>query len=492
MNSYQAKSEGTHIMAKKESLLLTEGPITKQIILYTLPLMGGLIFQQLYSVVDTIVVGKFINDAALAAIGSTSPTINMLIGFMIGMTTGIGVLVAQFFGAGDFRHLRQTACTSVLVCLIGGLIVTAIGIAAAPALLRFLKTPEDVMGPATVYLRCYFSGGVFISLYNMGASILRSVGDSRRPLFILIVSSIANIILDLLFVLVFDMGMLGVGLATMLAQVLSGIMVLAILVRTQEAYGLPLFRKNQSVRQYLSLSMAKRIFVYGFPSGIQQTIVSFSNMLVQSHINVFGSTVIAGWSAYWRLSDCGMLPVNALVLTATTYVGQHYGSGDFHRLKKGMNRMMLISSIYTVILGLIIWGFCSNLLTLFTDETSVIACGRDAASIVLIAYLPLTLFQILTSGIRGFGKNFMAMLISAGNGCGLRLLYLYTLDFLDFSTAMKPVFASYPVTWINTLICALVYYLYLLRREPPVMTAASDTAADTASRTLMSKGSGKI
>lgn len=479
-------------MAKKESLLLTEGPITKQIILYTLPLMGGLIFQQLYSVVDTIVVGKFINDAALAAIGSTSATINMLIGFMIGMTTGIGVLVAQFFGARDLFHLRQTVCTSVLVCLIGGLIVTGLGVAAAPALLRFLKTPEDVMEPAVVYLRCYFSGGVFISLYNMGASILRSVGDSRRPLLILIVSSIANIILDLLFVLVFHMGMLGVGLATMLAQVLSSIMVLAILFRTPEEYGLPFFKKSQSSGQYLSPAMAKRIFVYGFPAGIQQTIVSFSNMLVQSHINVFGSTVIAGWSAYWRLSDCGMLPVNALVLTATTYVGQHYGSGDFDRLKKGMNRMLLISGVYTVVLGLIIRGFCGTLLTLFTDEASVIASGKDVASVVLPAYLSLALFQILTSGIRGFGKNFMAMLISVGNGCGLRLLYLYALDFLGLSDAMNLVFAAYPVTWVNTLVCALFYYLYLLKRETPVMTAASETAADTASLTLRSKGAGRI
>lgn len=479
-------------MAKKESLLLTEGPITKQIILYTLPLMGGLIFQQLYSVVDTIVVGKFINDAALAAIGSTSATINMLIGFMIGMTTGIGVLVAQFFGARDLFHLRQTVCTSVLVCLIGGLIVTCLGVIAAPALLRFLKTPDDVIGPATVYLRCYFSGGIFISLYNMGASILRSVGDSRRPLLILIVSSITNIILDLLFVLVFNMGMLGVGLATMLAQVLSSIMVLSILFQTPEEYGLPFFQKTHSAGQYVSWAMAKKIFIYGFPAGIQQTIVSFSNMLVQSHINIFGSTIIAGWSAYWRLSDCGMLPVNALVLTATTYVGQHYGSGNFDRLKKGMNRMILISGIYTILLSLTIWGFCGSLLTLFTDETSVIASGKEVASVVLPAYLSLALFQILTSGIRGFGRNFMAMLISAGNGCGLRLLYLYTLDFLGFSTAMKAVFASYPLTWINTFICALVCYLYLLKHETPVMTAASKTAADTASLTRGSKGSGKI
>lgn len=478
-------------MAKKESLLLTEGPITRQIILYTLPLMGGLIFQQLYSVVDTIVVGKFINDAALAAIGSTSATINMLIGFMIGMTTGIGVLVAQFFGAKDQVHLRQTVCTSVLVCLIGGLIVMILGVAAAPTLLRFLKTPEDVMEPATVYLRCYFSGGIFISLYNMGASILRSVGDSKRPLYILIISSAANIILDFLFVLVFQMGMLGVGLATMLAQVLSSVMVLAILFRTPEEYGLPFFKKSQSAGQYLSPAMARKIFVYGFPAGIQQTIVSFSNMLVQSHINVFGSTVIAGWSAYWRLSDCGMLPVNALVLTAATYVGQHYGSGNFDRLKKGMNRMMLISGVYTMVLGFIIYGFCSDLLTLFTDETNVISAGADVAGVVLPAYLSLALFQILTSGIRGFGKNFMAMLISAGNGCVLRLVYLYTLDFLGLSTAMEPVFASYPITWLNTLLCALIYYIYLLRHETPAMTAASETASEKTSFILESKGSGK-
>lgn len=448
------------MLKKEKNINLTEGSIFQNIILFTIPLIGGLVFQQLYSVVDTIVVGRFIGETALAAIGTTAPTINMLIGFMIGMTTGIGVLVSQFFGAKDELQLKQCVCTSVLMCLLGGLLVTTIGIIFTPFLLQVLKTPANVFPHASLYLRCYFSGGVFISLYNMGATILRSIGDSKRPLIILIISSIINIILDLVFVLIFSWGIFGVGLATVLSQVFSCFYTLYILSKEGECYCLPTIHGLK--KESLSIEIAKKVFIYGFPAGIQQTIVSFSNMLVQSHINVFGSTVIAGWSAYWRLSDCGMLPINALVLTATTYTGQHFGAGNIKRLRAGMNQIMLLGSVYTVFLCILFYFGIRWLLFPFCDGADVIEKGMIVSRTVLFAYIPLTLFQLLTAAIRGFGKNGMAMLISAGNGCGLRLILLYLFDYLGYSSNMRFVFSSYPLTWVNTFICAIIYYYYFL------------------------------
>ena len=310
-------------MARKSRRLdsdMTQGSIWRQLIEFSLPMMIGLIFQQLYNTVDTIVVGQFVGKEALAAVGTTSSIINMLVGFAAGLSTGSSVIISQCYGSRDHEGLHKAVHTSISITFILAVAFTALGVLWADTLLRLQSTPEDVFPEAHTYLTIYFSGLLGLLLYNMGSGILRAVGDSRRPLYFLVFSAVINTALDLIFVVVLGMGVEGVAYATIIAQFLSALLTLFVLTRDHAPYGI------HWNRLCIDLPTLKRIISIGLPSGIQQAITSFSNVFVQGYINFFGSACMAGWSSYNKLDAFTLIPMQAIAMASTTFVGQNYGA----------------------------------------------------------------------------------------------------------------------------------------------------------------------
>ena len=316
------------LTGKKKTMDMTEGVIWKQLVAFALPLLIGNLFQQLYNTVDSIVVGNFVSTQALAAVGSVTPIINMLIGFFSGLATGAGVVISQYFGAHNGSMVHKSVHTTILMTIVLGVIFTFVGIGLAPVMLRFMSTPDDVMGSSSEYLRIYFGGVIGLMLYNIASGILRAVGDSKRPLYFLIVSSVVNVVLDLVFVIVFKMGVAGVAWATILAQFISAGLALYSLARSDGDYRFVI----RDLR--MDWMVLKKVVRIGLPAGLQMAITSFSNVFVQSYINAFGSSCMAGWTSYSKIDQFVLLPMQSLSLSATTFVGQNLGAGKLARAKK--------------------------------------------------------------------------------------------------------------------------------------------------------------
>jgi len=315
---------------RENQVAMTEGVIWKQLLYFSIPLLLGNLFQQLYNTVDSVVVGNFVGSQALAAVGSSNSLINLIIGMSMGIGTGAGVIISQYYGAGEKEKLQWAVHTSVALSLIGGVLLTLIGVRFSPLLLKWMGTPEDVMPNSVSFLRIFFSGSIFNLVYNMGAGILRAVGDSKRPLYYLGVSSVVNIVLDLLFVAVFKMGTAGAGIATVIAQAVSSVLVVRALMKTRESHRLILSRIAIDKR------MMVRILKLGIPTGIQQSIISLSNVVVQANVNVYGAAAMAGFGAYTKIDGFAMLPLQSFCLASTVFTGHFhkpwlYGS-DFNIL----------------------------------------------------------------------------------------------------------------------------------------------------------------
>ena len=318
-----------NLTKKKQSMDMTQGVIWKQLIAFSIPLLIGNLFQQLYNTVDSIIVGNFVSTEALAAVGSVTPVINMLIGFFTGLATGAGVVISQFFGAKDGERVHKTVHTTLMMTLVLGVFFTFIGIFMTPFLLRFMATPDNVMASSSEYLRIYFGGIIGLMLYNMASGIMRAVGDSQRPLYFLIFSSIVNVILDLLFVVGLHMGVAGVAWATIIAQFASAALALFSLGRSKGDYR---FVPRDLRMDWMIL---KKIIRIGLPAGLQMAVTAFSNVFVQSYINVFGSTCMAGWTSLSKIDQFALLPMQSLALAATTFVGQNLGANNLARAKRG-------------------------------------------------------------------------------------------------------------------------------------------------------------
>lgn len=435
---------------------MTEGKILRPILMFMIPLMIGQFFQQFYSMTDSVIIGNFVDGDALAAISASNQVVNLLIGFFIGLTAGMGVMIAQAHGAGDHKKLRIASNTSLFVCLIGGIIVTLAGFIFSNPLLLWMKTPNEIMEGATIYLNLYFAGAVFNIIYNMGASVLRAVGDSKSPLLVLVISSIVNIVLDLLFVLVFKWGIAGVGIATLIAQIVSAVCVVYLLMKTKESYGIRLnmIRYNKTV--------FADIIRLGVPSGMQHTIITVSNMFVQSNINGFGAAAMSGYSLYWRLDNFLMIPVNCLIMSATTFAGQNAGARKPIRIRKGMGVMLGIGNIYSVLIAALLFFFSHILFRIFTPDSEIIYYGVKQARMVTMGYCFISTFQIMLGFIRGMGHSVAPMMLSIVNMCLLRVIYLLTI--VKAFPTMDAVNFSYPLTWATTLICTLVYY-FMVRKK---------------------------
>ena len=390
-------------------MTMTEGNIFRQLLLFSLPLLAGNFFQQCYNTVDSIVLGNFVGRSALAAVGTTTPIINTLIGLFLGLSTGIGVVISQFYGAREDKKVSQAVQTSLLLVLLLCVAFTIVGVLMVPFMLRLMATPADVLPGATLYLRIYFAGVAGLMLYNLGSGILRAVGDSRRPLYFLIFSAAVNTVLDLLFVAVFHWGIAGAAIATVIAQALSAVLVLVVLTRTQGSYRIVW----KGMR--MDKGILRNMFWIGIPSALQLAFTSFSNVFVQSYVNRFASSCMAGWAAYQKIDAFAILPMTTLSVSATTFVGQNVGAGNWDRAKQGIRTAMAMATVITLIILVPLMIFAGPLCSLFNQETEVIGYGVYFIRLISPFYLLANFNQIYAGALRGAGDAKMPMFIMLGS-----------------------------------------------------------------------------
>lgn len=435
---------------KKQSVDFINGPIIKSIFLFSVPLLIGNLFQQLYNTVDSYVVGNYVGTQALAAVGASSPIINMLIGFFMGLATGAGVVIAQFFGAGDENRLQKTIHSAAALTLVMSVIITVIGVFMTTPMLNMIGTPSDVLPEASSYLSIYFAGITFVLVYNMGSGILRALGDSKRPLYFLIIGCIINIVLDVVFVKFMNFGVAGAGYATLVAQAISSIMVVYVLIKEKGAKQLVIKKIG------FDIAILKKIIMIGLPTGVQASIVSLSNVVVQSYINAFGSSVIAGYSASIRIDGFVNLPLQSFGMAITTFVGQNMGAKQYERIKQGAKVTLIMTVSVIVSMSVLLYYFGEGFIAIFNSEPAVIEAGRTLQLIFIPFYVMIAISQILSGVIRGAGKSTAPMLISVVNYVFLRQIYLFFIT--QFTSSVNYVFYGWPLTWITCTIMFVVYY----------------------------------
>ncbi len=435
------------LFKRKTSSIMTEGVIWKQLVFFAIPLLIGNLFQQLYNTVDSIVVGNFVSTQALAAVGSTGPIINTLVGFFMGLATGASVVISQYYGARDYKNLRLAVHTTLVMTFVLSIVFTFAGIAIVPAMLRFMKTPDDVFSESVQYLRIYFAGVSGLMVYNVGSGILRAIGDSRRPLYFLCFSSLVNIVLDLLFVLQFNMGIAGVAYATIIAQFASAALILIVLSNKSEPYGI-VWREIRA-----SKSILKVVSAVGLPAGLQQAVTSFSNVFVQSYINVFGSSCMAGWTSYSKIDQFVMLPMQSLSLASTTFVGQNLGAHQLDRAK-GMRTSLYIAIGTTLGLAVLLNIFASQLLQLFNQDPDVLHYGIIFVRFMSPFYVLCCWNQIFSGALRGAGDSTGPMVIMLSSFVVFRQIYLFVASILFDSIYVTAL--AYPIGW---MLCSLLVYI---------------------------------
>ena len=446
--------------AKTESTAIdmTSGPIVRQLVAFALPLMLGNVFQMLYNTVDSIIVGNFVSKQALAAIGSTTMIVNMLVFFFNGFSTGAVVTIGQFYGAQKMEKLHKAVETTIAATFLLSLLFTIGGVLSVKPLLRMMSTPEDVFEDATVYLRIYIGGISGLLIYNIGSGILRAVGDSTRPLYFLILTSLVNIVLDLLFVVVLGTGIAGAAIATILSQFLSAALILLMLTRTKDIYRLD-WKELQMDGQILG-----KIFAIGMPAGIQSVLTAFSNIFVQSYINSFGSDCMAGWSSYNKLDQFIMLPMQSMAIASTTFVSQNVGADNDQRADRGtVASLMLTCGITGVIIALLV-GFAPASVRLFSPDTAVIAYGVLFIRTNVVFLIFNCVNHVLAGALRGRGDSRGPMIIMLSTFVGLRQIYLFVMTRYIVNTP-RMVGLGYPVGWVSCCVVELIYYAVCRRKR---------------------------
>ena len=430
---------------------MTAGNITKHLIYFALPLLIGNIFQQLYNTVDTWVVGNYVSNEAFSAVGSVGPIINMLIGFFLGLSSGAGVVISQHYGARQYDKVHDAVHTSMLMTLIMGAVFTVLGILLIPYMLQLMKTPAEVMPESTTYLTIYFGGVLGLMIYNMGAGILRAVGDSRHPFYYLVVSAVLNTVLDLLFVLKMGMGVEGVAWATVIAQGVSAILVVIELMRTNSCIRLRL-------RELAFKSgMLSKIFKVGFPAAIQMAITSFSNVFVQSYINHFGADCMSGWTAYTKIDQLILLPMQSLALASTTFVGQNLGMNNVSRARKGVSHALLIACATTLVLMVPVLICAPSLTSFFNSKPQVVEYGTIFLRYISPFYVLCCVNQVYAGALRGSGNSRVPMVIMLLSFVVFRQCYLYVMaNFI--SNTFLPIAMSYPAGWFVCSVLTSIYY----------------------------------
>lgn len=439
-------------MAKTTTKDLTSGNIAKQVILFSLPLMLGNVFQMLYNTVDSIVVGNFVGTQALAAVGSTTLIVNLFVFFFNGFSIGAGVIIGRAFGSRDMERLHNTIETVITASFILCVIFTAVSIAIVKPMLRFMSTPADVFDSAVTYLRIYFAGISGLLIYNIGSGILRAVGDTTRPLYFLILTSVLNIILDLLFVIVFHLGIAGVGLATIIAQFISALLIMALLINTKDIY-----RFTWS-DMHINPEILRQVFAVGMPAAIQSMITAFSNVFVQSYINSFGSGVMAGWSCYNKIDMFIMLPMSSMAMAATTFVSQNVGSRQYKRAHEGTITTIAMTLAVTGAIAAAIYIFAPGTVSLFTRDPNVIGFGVLFLRTNVFFLLFNCISHVLAGALRGRGDSTAPMVIMLTGFVAIRQLYLFVMTRFILNTPAVVGF-GYPVGWMVTCVLEVLYYL---------------------------------
>lgn len=410
--------------------------------------MGNL-FQQLYNTVDSIIVGNYIGSEALAAVGSSGSLINLLIGFCIGASAGAGVVIAQFYGAQDREGVRKAVHTTIAIAIAAGAVLTVVGIVATPILLKAMGTPQEVFDQASIYLKVYFGGILFSVVYNMSAGILNAVGNSKRSLVYLMIAATSNIFLDLLFVVVLKMGIVGAAIATDISQLLSCIFIILFLVRSEDVYRV----KLKDIRCYDNL--LGKILKIGLPTGVQNIVISLSNVIVQSSVNSFGAVAMAGFAAYIKVDGFNILPVLSFSMAATTFVGQNVGAGRLDRVKKGMYVSVAMGIIYTVCTGILLLTFAPQVIGVFTQNGKVVEYGVYIMKFFCPFYWMLGILHILAGTIRGTGKTMQAMVVFLFSLCIFRVLWIW--GAMSVSHKIGGVMLGYPLSWLVGLVMILIY-----------------------------------
>ena len=444
---------------KRDSVNLTQGPILKQIILFAIPLLLGQLFQQLYNSVDSIVVGRFVGTTALAAVSSSGDISMLLTGFFVGFSSGASVVFGRAFGANRLDKLHAAIHTALLFSVMIGVGIAALGILCTPLLLRLVNCPADVWVESDRYLRVYLVGVLFTSVYNVGAGVLRAVGDSRNPLIFLIISSLTNIVLDLIFVAWLGWGVMGVAVATVISQLLSVVLVIRKMLTTEDVYKLiPADLK-------LDRQLLKEILSMGLPAAVQASLLSVSNMVVQRNINGFGSTVMAGAGVGKRIDRfCGLVP-HCIGMALAVFASQNIGAQNYARVYRSVRICVMICLVFTMLLWIPTFLFTYEVAGIFTKDPDAIAVAVRMVRVMMPFYLFQGLFQVFSGVLRSFGRSRAVMIFSLAGMIGVRQLYLIIALALDHR--IEHVFLCFPVGWIAAALLMIADYFITVKRKYP-------------------------
>lgn len=448
-------SAGGIRLSKKQDVDMTQGSIIGHIVRFSIPLLIGNLFQQLYNTVDTWVVGNYVSNEAFSAVGSVAPIVNMLIGAFTGLASGAGVVISQYYGAGRNDKVHDSVHTAVTMTLILTVLFTAIGILFAPYAVAITDLHENSVDDAISYLTIYFAGMVGLMLYNMGAGILRAIGDSKRPFYYLVVCAVINTILDLVFVIVFHMGVEGVALATIISQGVSAILVVITLLRTNSCV------KLQIKKLKIEWSILKKMLFVGIPAALQLAITAFSNIFVQSYINHFdkglaSSDYMAGWTAYLKIDQLLFLPMQSISLATTTFVGQNLGKNQVERAKKGISQSVIMAMSATAIMMIPIVIFAPHIVGFLNSKPEVIAHGTLFLRVLTPFYIICCFNQVYASALRGAGNSRDCMFIMLGSFVLFRQIYLFSMA--RIYNEIVPIVMSYPAGWIVCSVITAIYY----------------------------------
>ena len=440
----------------KYEIDMCNGSILDKLVSFSIPLMLSGILQLLFNAVDIIVVGQFTGNEALAAVGSTTALINVFVNLFIGISLGASVLAARFYATGQEKEMSETVHTSITLALISGIAMGIIGVIAAKGALELMDTPDNVLNLSTLYMRIYFMGMPFFMLYNYGAAILRAVGDTKRPLLFLIISGATNVVLNLLLVIQFHLGVAGVAIATVISQCISCILVLRCLYLSDGSYQLR-FNKLGMKTRYV-----KQIFQIGTPAGIQSTIINFSNVLLQSSVNSFGSVAMAGYTAANNILGFLYVSVNSITQACMSFTSQNYGVRKFKRMDKVLLECLGLTVIVALVLGGGSYLFGAELMHIYTKSTKVIECGVDIMLYTTVTYFLCGIMDLLPGALRGMGHSTVPMILSVIGTVGTRIVWIYVI--FPCHRSLDFLFISYPVSWLLTIVMQVICF-YFVRKK---------------------------
>lgn len=446
-------------MTKSYQINMTEGSIVKKLLQFSVPLIFSSLLQILFNTADVIVVGRFAGDNSLGAVGSTGSLINLMVNLFVGLSVGTTVVAANFFGAGKKSELKETVHTAILLSLISGIILTIFGVVGAKQILQWMQSPKEILDLATQYLQIYFGGIISTMIYNFGSALLRAKGDTKRPLYILFFAGIINVILNLIFVILFKMDVAGVALATVISQTISAFLVVRCLLKETEEFKLDL--KQLKINPQILI----RIIKIGVPAGLQGIIFSLSNVIIQSSINSFGAIVIAGNSAALNIENFIFTGMNGFSQGTLTFISQNFGAKKYNRINK-----TIIVALFCVFLVGFVFGnltviFGRKLLSFFTTSPEVIESGISRLKIICTTYALCGMMDVMGNAIRGIGHSVLPMIITLLGACGIRLLWISTIFLIPKFHSCNTIFVSYPISWTATFIAHIICFLIIRKKE---------------------------